>query len=99
MKPIKPKFSNTVKLEIQISDKSKEILVQYAKYTKYSESEIIDKLIGEIAEDDLDFIEWLSKRRNLKRIQKKILNHVEEEMDKGSDLVVSVKKNEATGKG
>ena len=98
MKPIKPKFSNTVKLEIQISDKSKEILIQYAKYTKYTESEIIDRLIGEIAEDDLEFVEWLSKRRNLKRIQKKILSRTEE-MDKGSDLDVSVKKNEATGKG
>ena len=98
MKPIKPKFSNTVKLEIQISDTSKEILSQYAKYTKYSESEIIDRLIGEIAEDDLEFVEWLSKRRNLKRIQKKILSRTEE-TKKGSDLVVSVEKNEATSKG
>jgi hypothetical protein len=98
MKPIKPKFSNTVKLEIQISDTSKEILIQYAKYTKYSESEIIDRLIGEIAEDDLEFVEWLSKRRNLKRIQKKILSRTEE-TKKGSDLVVSVEKNEATSKG
>ena len=56
MKPIKPRFSNTIKLEIQISDVSKEILSQYAKYTKYSESEILDTLIGEIAIDDEDFV-------------------------------------------
>jgi hypothetical protein len=75
MKPIKPRFSNTIKLEIQISDVSKEILSQYAKYTKYSESEILDTLIGEIAIDDEDFVEWLSKRRNQKKIKKKILGN------------------------
>ena len=57
MKPIKPKFANTVKLEIQISDTSNEILSNYAKYTKFTESEIIDQLVLEIKEDDQDFVE------------------------------------------
>mgnify|MGYP000925139014 CR=1 FL=1 len=73
MKPIKPKFSNTFKLELQVSDRSKAILSEYSKYTKYTESEIVDKLIREIAVDDEDFREWLGKRRNQKKIQAKIL--------------------------
>lgn len=77
MKPIKPKFSSTVKLEVQVSDVSKEILIQYAKYTKYSESEIIEHLIQEIAEDDKEFIDWLNKRRNKKRISSKILTEID----------------------
>lgn len=63
MKPIKPKFDNTVKMEVHIAKKTKEILAQYAKYTKYSESQIIDILACEIIEDDNEFVEWLKSRR------------------------------------
>jgi hypothetical protein len=75
--PIKPKFQNTVKLEIQITDVSREMLTQYAKYTKYTESEIIDQLISEIAEDDYEFLTWLGKRRHKKKIESKILTDLE----------------------
>ena len=68
MNPIKPKFQNTVKLEIQISDISRETLTQYAKYT---ESEIINQLIAEITEDDSDFLAWLGKRRYKKKSNQK----------------------------
>jgi hypothetical protein len=69
MKPVKPRFKDTIKLEVQISPRTKEILTQYAKYTKYSESEIIDLITAEILVDDKDFVQWLQKRRYQKKIQ------------------------------
>ena len=86
MKPIKPKFSNTVKLDVQISDVSKKILTLYARYTKYTESEIIDRLISEIKEDDVDFVVWLIKQRNKKKINSKILSDVVFEESEDSDI-------------
>lgn len=43
MKPIKPKYTNMIKTEVMISDVAKEILSQYAKCTKYTESEINER--------------------------------------------------------
>ena len=68
MKPIKPKYASLVKAEFNISDRSKEIIKQYAGYTKFSESEIVEKLISEIMEDE-SFVEHLKGKRYLKKIQ------------------------------
>ena len=68
MKPIKPKFKDTVKVEFTISKNTKEILLQYAKYTKYTESEIIDNLASEIVNDDKEFVKWLKSKRYKKKI-------------------------------
>lgn len=68
MKPIKPKYIDTIKADWRISKRSKQIINQYSKYTKYDEDEIIDKLITEILVDN-DFIEWLKTRRYQKKIQ------------------------------
>lgn len=86
MQPLKPKFSNTVKLEIQINDVSKQILQLYAKYTKYTESEIIDHLIASIQEDDKDFVEWLGKRRYKKKAEAKILSKLNDNSTEDDDL-------------
>lgn len=85
MKPLKPKFSNTVKFEIQINDVSKQILQLYAKYTKYTESEIVDHLISSIQDDDKDFVEWLSKRRYKKKAEAKILSKLSVNIDNSSE--------------
>lgn len=78
MKPIKPKYKDTVKVGWKISRRSKQIISQYAKYTKYDEDEIIDNLIKDIIEDK-DFVEWLKSRR----FQKKILDVILEGTDLG----------------
>jgi hypothetical protein len=74
MKPIKPKYSDTIEVKWNISKRSKEIISQYAKYTKYEESELIDKLILDILED-VDFVEWLKARRYNKKINKLIFDN------------------------
>jgi hypothetical protein len=69
MDPIKPKYSDTVKVDWKITKKNKQIISQYAKYTKYDESEIIDRLIPDLLKFD-DFMEWLEGRRYKRRINK-----------------------------
>lgn len=73
LKPIKPKYENLVKLEVQVTDKTKETLSRYSKFNKYTEGEIINILIEEILQDDKDFNEWLTKQRYNKTIKKNIL--------------------------
>lgn len=68
MKPIKPKYADTVKVDWKISKRSRQIISQYAKYTKYEESEIVDKLIIDILEYK-SFVNWLNKRRYNTKIQ------------------------------
>ncbi len=73
MNPIKPKYINSVKVDWKISKYSKQIVSLYAKYTKYDENEIVDKLILDILEDK-NFVEWLNTRRYQKKIQELMLN-------------------------
>lgn len=76
MKPIKPKYRDSVKVEWKISKRSELIINNYAKYTKYEESEIIDNLILDILEDK-EFIEWLNKKRYRKKINDVIFGESE----------------------
>lgn len=71
MKPIKPKYSDTVNVQWSISKRSKEIISQYSKYTKYEESELIDILIGDILEDET-FVKWLKCKRYKTKVSKLI---------------------------
>lgn len=81
MNPIKPLYKDTIKLEVQISHKTKEILSQYAKYTKHSESQIIDIIAAEILDDDKEFLQWLGTRRYKKKIQSLLsINSKEKEL-------------------
>lgn len=69
---IKPKYSNLVKVELNISDNASLLLKHYADYTKYSESEIVDMmLIEEILKDD-DFLSFVKGKRFNKKIQERI---------------------------
>lgn len=86
MEPLKPKFSNTIKLEIRITDVSKETLSQYSKYTKFTEGEIIDYLISGIPKFDPEFVDWLKKRRFKKKAESKILSQVNRNPDEEHDL-------------
>jgi len=59
----------TYKIKYVIDNKTKEILSQYAKYTKHSESQIIDIIAAEILDDDKEFVQWLGTRRYKRKIQ------------------------------
>lgn len=74
MKPIKPKYADTVNVEWSISKRSKEIINQYSKYTKYDESELVDMAISEIIEDS-DFVDWLKSRRYTTKVNKLIFDN------------------------
>jgi len=41
----KPKYANALKVEFKLSRRSKAILVQYAEYSDFEKSEIIEKLL------------------------------------------------------
>ena len=71
MKPIKPKYADTVNVKWSISKRSREIINQYSKYTRYEESELIDMLIGDILEDET-FVRWLKSRRYKAKVDKLI---------------------------
>jgi hypothetical protein len=75
MIPIRPKFEDRIKTEVNISKRTKEILVQYAKFNKYSEGEIIDKIVSEILQDDEKFVKWLKSRRYSKKIDEIIFQN------------------------
>lgn len=81
MKPMKPKYLDITKVNWKISKKSKLIIDYYAKYTKYEESEIIDKMILEIM-DDSDFVQWLSKKRFKKKFDELVF-----EVKQGADII------------
>lgn len=74
MKYIKPK---TIKKKVSwnISEKTLTILAQYAKYTQYKEEEVVDMFLENLLTDK-DFIEWIKKQRNRKKIEA-ILNDCE----------------------
>jgi hypothetical protein len=99
MKPIKPKFQGTVKVEWRISKRAKEIISEYSKYTKYEESEIIDKLISEIIEDE-DFVNWLKKKRYKKKVEGLLFTGMEldgfEEIEQSEDEVFLDEQDDAT---
>ncbi len=71
MKPIKPKYCNMVKTQWKVSKRTKAIVTQYAKYTKYDENEIVDMVLSEILADE-EFVKWLKSRRFQKKINETI---------------------------
>jgi len=76
---IKPKNKNVEKVDWLLSERTRAIVKYYAEYTEYSESEIVDKFLLNILEDK-DFIAWIEKKRNNRRIVKQLeLEHSLEE--------------------
>ena len=67
MVKIQPKYLETVKAEWKVSKRSKEIISEYSKFTRYDEDEIIDMVITGILEDT-DFIDWLKKKRYKRKL-------------------------------
>lgn len=71
MKFIKPKNKNANKVDWEISERTRAIVKHYSEYTEYNESEIVDMFLLNILEDK-EFIDWVSNKRNNKRIVKEL---------------------------
>jgi hypothetical protein len=78
MKPIKPKYADTVSVEWNISKKSKAIISEYSKYTKYDEDELVNMIIEQVLEDTA-FVDWLKSKRYTRKINKLIFGSTEDE--------------------
>lgn len=66
MEFIKPK-SPKQKLSLSLSKRTIDVLNWYSKYNNYSIDDIVDKFMLNIKNDE-DFIEWVLKQRNNKKI-------------------------------
>ena len=67
MKYLPPKpIKSTVDWEI--SDTTLSLIEHYAKYTKYSEAEVVDLFMTNLASDE-NFIEWANGQRYSKKLK------------------------------
>lgn len=71
MKFITPKNKNSAKVDWLISERVRAAVNNYAEYTEYTESEVVDRLLINILEDK-GFLEWIKNKRNNKRIIKQL---------------------------
>lgn len=79
MKPLYPKYKDTIKLELRISEQTNEILKQYSKYTKFDVDEIVNHITSEIIQDDQDFVKWLRSKRFSKKIKERIFGETSQD--------------------
>ncbi|MCM3730626.1 hypothetical protein M3196_02955 [Fictibacillus nanhaiensis] len=81
MEFIEPRNINADKVDWLISERVRAIVSYYAEYTEYTESDVVDKLLLNILDDD-KFIEWIKAKRNNKRIIKQVnIEHLIEEKE------------------
>jgi hypothetical protein len=83
LKFIEPRNINAEKVNWLISERARALVTYYAEYTEYAESDVVDRLLLNILDDE-NFIEWIQNKRNNKRIIKQLkLDHLLEENDVG----------------
>ncbi len=83
MKFIEPRNINADKVDWLISEQARAIVSYYAEYTEYTESDVVDKLLLNLLEDE-HFIEWIKSKRNKKRVIKQLkIEHLIEEDEVG----------------
>jgi hypothetical protein len=83
MKFIEPRNINADNVDWRISEHTRAIVSYYAEYTEYTESDVVDKLLLNLLEDE-NFIEWIKNKRNNRRIVKQLkLEHLVEEGEVG----------------
>lgn len=70
---IKPKNKNVEKVDWLLSERTRAIVKYYAEYTEYSESEIVDKFLLNILEDE-DFVQSIAQRMSL-FLKQRMLRH------------------------
>ena len=71
MKFIKPKNQNAEKVDWLISERVRNIVKSYAEYTEHNESEVVNLFLLNLLEDE-DFIAWIERKRNNRRIVKQL---------------------------
>ena len=71
MKFIKPKNIKADNVDWLISERVRAIVKNYAEYTEYGESEVVDMFLLNIL-DDKDFLNWIESKRNNRRIVKQL---------------------------
>ncbi|WP_353654044.1 hypothetical protein [Bacillus sp. ISL-55] len=71
MKFIEPRNINADKVDWLISERARAVVSYYAEYTEYTESDVVDKLLIHLLEDE-NFIEWIKNKRNNKRVIKQL---------------------------
>lgn len=71
MKFIKPKNNNAEQVDWLIAERIRNLVKNYAEYTEYTESEIVNQFLLNLLEDK-DFIAWIGNRRNNRRIIKQL---------------------------
>lgn len=71
MKFIKPKNDNAENVDWLVSERVRNLVKTYAEYTEYTESEIVNKFLLNLLDDE-DFIEWIEHKRNNRRIVKQL---------------------------
>lgn len=79
---IKPKNLKAEKVDWLVSERVRALVKSYAEYTERSESDVINLFLLNILEDK-DFLTWIEKKRNNRRMVK--LMEIED--------LVGVKKN------
>jgi len=67
MRYLEPENKNAKRVNWEISERTREIVKQYAEYGEKSESEAADFFLTNILTDK-NFLEWVAKKRNNKRI-------------------------------
>lgn len=67
MRYLEPKGLNAKKVNWEISERTREIVKQYAEYAERTESEAVDFFLMNILTDK-KFLEWIGTKRNNKRI-------------------------------
>jgi len=75
MEFIKPKDFKGKKVDWMISEHTEAIISVYATYTWYTESEVVDNFLKNLAKDE-NFKNWAEKKRNNRRI-KRLLDIIE----------------------
>ncbi|WP_456276157.1 hypothetical protein [Bacillus sp. AK128] len=74
MKFIEPKEDLGKKVDWKVTDHTRAIVKYYAEYTHLNESEIVDRFLKNILEDE-KFLDWiLRKRRNKRMIEQLMIN-------------------------
>jgi hypothetical protein len=69
---IKPKNYNKQLVSWEISERARNAVKHFAEYSERSEESIVGKLIIQELLSDNEFIEWVNKKKNNKRILKEL---------------------------
>lgn len=68
---IKPKNLNSERVDWIVSEQTRNIVAAFSEYSEYTESEVVDEFLKNILTDK-DFVNWVMKKRNNKRLLKQL---------------------------